>query len=90
MADDAGLEITYVPHDQLSDEDLKERNLSREEYIAMRTARVERERVAPKVGDMAPDFEIERLSADGKRTGETFQLSETRGRPVALIFGSYT
>jgi len=89
-AEDAGLEITYAAHEELSDEDLKARNISREDYIAMRAARVERERHAPRVGEVAPDFEIERLSPDGKRTGEMFRLSETRGRPVALIFGSYT
>ena len=88
--DEAGLEISYVPHEQLSDTDLAARNLTREQYIAMRAARVERERQAPKVGDMAPDFAIEKLSVDSKRTGEIFRLSETRGRPVALIFGSYT
>ena len=64
--------------------------LNREDYTAMRDARVEREKLAPRIGDMAPDFTIERLSADGKRGGETFQLSQNRGRPVALIFGSYT
>lgn len=88
--DETGLEISYVPHEQLSDADIAARNLTREQYIAMRASRIERERHAPKVGEMAPDFEIERLSADGKQTGEMFRLSGTRGRPVALILGSYT
>ena len=41
---------------------------------------------APKVGDLAPDFELQDPS------GETVvRLSDFRGkRPVALIFGSYT
>ncbi|MCH7998997.1 MAG: redoxin domain-containing protein [Chloroflexi bacterium] len=45
-----------------------------------------REERAPNVGDEAPDFELPVL--DGK--GATVRLSELRGRPVALIFGSYT
>ena len=51
---------------------------------------VAREKHAPPEGSEAPDFEIERLSPEGKRTGEMFRLSAMRGRPVALIFGSYT
>ena len=37
------------------------------------------------VGDLAPDFTLP--DADGE--GET-QLSSLRGRPVVLVFGSYT
>ena len=33
---------------------------------------------------------LDRLSPEGKRSGQTFRLSETRGRPVGLVFGSYT
>ena len=41
---------------------------------------------APKVGDVAPDFELQ--DADGNTT---VKLSAFRGqRPVALVFGSYT
>ena len=84
------LEISYVPADELSDADLEARNISREDYMAMRAARIEREKSAPRVGEPAPDFEIERLDEDGKRSGRMFRLSSTRGRPVALILGSYT
>jgi len=84
------LGITYPPPESLSDADLERMMLSREGYTAMRDARVEREKIAPRPGDTAPDFTLEYLSADGKRSGEMFQLSQTRGRPVALIFGSYT
>jgi peroxiredoxin len=38
------------------------------------------EAVAPKVGALAPDFELERLS------GETLQLEELRGQPVVINF----
>jgi hypothetical protein len=61
-----------------------------EEYAAMREARLARQRKAPRLGDPAPDFTLERLSADGSRTGGTFSLSSVKGRPVGLIFGSYT
>lgn len=42
--------------------------------------------LAPKMGDIAPDFELR--DVDGENS---VRLSEFRGRkPVALIFGSYT
>lgn len=82
--------ITYPPPQDLTDADLERMMLTREAYTAMRDARVERERHAPRVGAPAPDFRVERLAADGTRSGEYFQLSQTRGKPVALIFGSYT
>ena len=43
-------------------------------------------RVAPKVGDEAPDFSLPTL--DGK---QTVKLSQHQGdRPVVLVFGSFT
>lgn len=44
---------------------------------------------APQIGDVAPDFELPTLLAD-RSLGATMRLSDRRGRPVALIFGSYT
>ena len=44
----------------------------------------------PAVGQPAPDFEAELLYRDRKRSGETVKLSDLRGKPVALVFGSYT
>ena len=41
---------------------------------------------APRVGDIAPDFELQ--DTDGN---ETYKLSDFRDRrPVALVFGSFT
>ena len=40
---------------------------------------------APKVGDLAPDFELPAARGDGRA-----RLSALRGKPVALIFGSFT
>jgi len=42
--------------------------------------------LAPKAGDIAPDFELSDVSGEN-----TMRLSDFRGKkPVALIFGSYT
>ncbi len=68
----------------------KNMNMTAEEYAGMRAHKLAREANVPQVGSLAPDFEIERLSPTGGRTGEMFRLSQTRGRPVALVFGSYT
>ena len=40
---------------------------------------------APKVGDLAPDFELPAARGNGRA-----RLSALRGKPVALIFGSFT
>ena len=64
--------------------------LTREQYEAMVRERSLRDQVAPKVGEFAPDFEIERLTPAGKRSGKMFRLSSHRGSPIALVFGSYT
>ncbi len=57
-----------------------------ERFAQLREAMARREERAPMVGDEAPEFELPVL--DGK--GATMRLSELRGKPVALIFGSYT
>lgn len=87
---DDDLVITYPAPEELTDEDFSRMLLTRETYTAIRNERVERERLAPRVGSPAPNFSVERLSKDGKRSGKYFQLSQAKGRPVALIFGSYT
>jgi hypothetical protein len=47
---------------------------------------LDREVLAPAVGEKAPDFELPRLAGAGR-----VRLSSFRGvKPVALIFGSYT
>ena len=50
----------------------------------------ERQSGVPQPGDIAPDFELELLDKDLKRAGKTVQLSALKGKPVALMFGSYT
>jgi hypothetical protein len=91
--------------DTVSDEELQRMNMSREQFSALRARTQqeqertrelnagmieERERNTPAIGSVAPDFVLERLSPTGERTGEWVRLSERRGRPVALVFGSFT
>jgi peroxiredoxin len=49
-----------------------------------------REAIVPQPGAEAPDFVAEVLDRDRKRTGETVRLSDLRGKPVGIVFGSYT
>lgn len=68
----------------------KQMNISKEEFKKILAAKDEREKHVPAIGSLAPDFELELLSEKGQRTGQTRRLSQLRGRPVALAFGSYT
>jgi len=74
----------------LTDEELRRLNTSREAYRELVAWMQERETRVPAVGSAAPDFAAERLSPTGQRTGCRVRLSDQRGRPVALVFGSYT
>ncbi len=76
--------------DEIPDKMFEKMGITRDGFREIRRMMAAREANAPAAGDLAPDFEIERLSPEGQRTGETFRLSENRGRPVALVFGSYT
>ncbi len=69
---------------------LKEWNISREEFDRLQAVKLERESRVTPISALAPDFELEQLSPEGDRTGETTRLTSFRGRPVALVFGSYT
>lgn len=82
---------TSYPHpDHQPDARLKRMGLTREQYVEMVRERALRDEIAPKVGAPAPDFQAERLTPAGKRSGKMFRLSSMRGSPVALVFGSYT
>ncbi len=65
-------------------------DMTEDAFDAMMAANDERQSRVPRVGTPAPEFEIERLDRDRKRTGERVRLSALEGRPVALVFGSYT
>ena len=73
----------HLEHEQLHHDPSP---MTGERFAQLREAMAQREESAPAVGDEAPEFELPVL--DGK--GATVRLSELRGRPVALIFGSYT
>ncbi len=61
-------------------------SMAPERRAAMMKFLADRETLAPAVGDAAPDFELPRL--DGK--GSVRLSSFKGGKPVALIFGSFT
>lgn len=94
MSEAKWLGTSYPPPDSLPPERWEKIQLTREQYLKQYEATVReralRDRAAPKAGELAPDFEIERLTPAGRRTSEMFRLSSTRGSPVALVFGSYT
>ncbi|MDJ0788284.1 MAG: hypothetical protein QNK05_15865 [Myxococcota bacterium] len=83
-------QMTPPDLDAIPDEILEKNNITRDQLAAIHQAMTERDQRTPAVGSEAPDFEIERLSKTGRRTGESLRLSSLRGRPVALVFGSYT
>lgn len=74
----------------ISDEELEFRGWTREGMREGYLKRLHKDLNSPQIGDIAPDFELEKLSASGARTGEMMKLSDLRGKPVGLIFGSYT
>ena len=76
--------------EKLTDEELKKRGMNREEFTKRWAERLKLDESSPRVGEPAPDFELELLSFTGKRTGELFKLSSACGKPLGLIFGSYT
>lgn len=65
-------------------------DMTEAEFDAMMAAEKGRESNVPQVGSLAPDFTAERLGEGRRRTGEFVTLSQLKGRPVALAFGSYT
>ena len=65
-------------------------DMTEEEFDEMFVRQRARQERVPKVGDEAPDFEIDVLDRTKKRTGDKVRLSSLRGKPVALVFGSYT
>ena len=74
-----------------TEEWLETRGKKRDQLRSFIEKRVIRDREnSPKVGDNAPDFELEKLDSFGKRTSEIVRLSENFGTPIGLIFGSYT
>ncbi len=67
------MKISY-PEDwrTIPPEKWKRMHLTPETYARMRAERIEREKLAPEEGAPAPDFEVERLGSDGRRSGRMF------------------
>jgi len=65
-------------------------DISEAEFEAHIATQMAREAKVPKVGAQAPDFTADVLDRDRQRTGEQVRLSDLRGKPVGIVFGSYT
>jgi hypothetical protein len=65
-------------------------DISEDQFNAHMEEEKAREAIVPQPGAEAPDFVAEVLDRDRKRTGETVRLSDLRGKPVGIVFGSYT
>ena len=78
------------PMEHLTDKEWEDAGFTRAQFENRWRARLERDRFAPETGSPAPDFILEVLTSEGKRSGELFQLSSLFGRPIGLVFGSYT
>jgi hypothetical protein len=65
-------------------------DITEEELEAHFAEEKAREALVPAVGGMAPDFVADVLDRRRKRTGETVRLSDLRGMPVGIFFGSFT
>src|SRR5216683_3885171 len=65
-------------------------DITEAQFDALRAEQQARQVRVPQPGATAPDFDLDVVTSDRKRTGERVRLSALRGRPVGLIFGSYT
>ncbi len=82
--------MPQIDPDKIPPELWKQMNITKEAFLEIRAQQEAREKVAPQVGSEAPDFELKRLDEKGVLTEATLRLSNFRGRPVGLVFGSYT
>ncbi len=82
--------MASIDPDKIPDHVFAQMNISRERFAEIHAEMDEREKHAPGPGSPAPDFALPRLSRDRRLSDERVRLSELRGRPVALVFGSYT
>lgn len=64
--------------------------IGKEELGAHMAEENAREAQVPQVGSEAPDFVADVLGPNRQRTGEQVRLSDLRGKPVGIAFGSYT
>ena len=64
--------------------------IGQEELDAHMAEEKAREANVPRVGSEAPDFVADVMGPSRQRTGEQVRLSDLRGKPVGIAFGSYT
>jgi hypothetical protein len=65
-------------------------DITEQQFDALQAEQKARQARVPRTGVPAPDFELDVLTRHRKRTGERIRLSALKGKPVGLIFGSYT
>ena len=65
-------------------------NITEDEFEAHMARERAREAMVPAVGTNAPDFVADVLGPNRQRTGEQVRLSDLRGKPVGIAFGSFT
>ena len=65
-------------------------DITEEQFAAHQAEQKARQAKVPQPGLPAPDFELDVLTRERRRTGEKVRLSSLRGKPVGLIFGSFT
>ena len=65
-------------------------DITEEQFDAHQAEQKARQAKVPQPGLPAPDFELDVLTRERRRTGEKVRLSSLRGKPVGLIFGSFT
>lgn len=82
--------MPQIDPDKIPPELWKKMDITKERFLEISAQQEARDKLAPAVGTPAPDFELKRLDDKGVLTEETLRLSSLRGRPVGLVFGSYT
>jgi hypothetical protein len=65
-------------------------DISEAQFDALQAEQKARQVRVPQPGTTAPDFALDVVTSERKRTSEKVRLSALRGQPVGLIFGSYT
>ena len=64
------------------------RSMTREDWMAELAGRMERAEQSPAPGEPALDFNLEKLTPEGSRSGNFIRLSSYQGTSVGLVFGS--
>jgi hypothetical protein len=75
---------------EITDKELEFRGWTRDGMRERYSKRLADDVHSPQIGDQAPDFQLEQLGTTGERIGKQMTLSSLRGKPVGMIFGSYT